>query len=81
MESKDLAHGALGSAGEFDVKFEDGKLVASADAAVGPGSVGVVVKIDGNKVIDAIEKAIPGQLDDAVLELLRAAVMPKAPAS
>lgn len=67
----DIFDGKLGEVGSYDVEFKGGKLLAKVDVATGPFSAGVLMSIDANKVVDAIEKAIPGQIDDAVLEVLR----------
>jgi len=67
----DIFDGKLGDVGQYDVEFKGGKLLAKVDVATGPFSAGVLMSIDANKVVDAIEKAIPGQIDDAVLEVLR----------
>lgn len=71
---KDLVSGNLGKDAKYDVAFKEGKLVLELDADFGLLTGGVVVKVDASSVIDAIEKAIPGQLDDAVLEMLKGAL-------
>jgi hypothetical protein len=76
MGNGELVHGNVGTVGTYDVEFRQGKLIARVDvhheATEGLGvSADVEVSLDAGKVIDALEHAIPGQLDDAVLELLR----------
>lgn len=56
---KQIAQGKLGAVGEYTVSFEDGKLKVAADIDVAGAG------------IDALEAAIPGKLDDAVLEVVR----------
>lgn len=70
-----IAEGKLGSVGKYDVEFKDGSLFLEIDAEAGPGVVGIKVGVSAGKVIDAVERAIPGVLDDAVLELIRAALL------
>lgn len=69
-----IAEGKIGAVGKYDVEFKGGSLVLEIAAEAGPGSVGLKVEVSSAQVIDAIEKAIPGQLDDMVLELLKAAL-------
>jgi hypothetical protein len=71
---KELVKGELGDKAKYAVSFKDGHLVAELDADLGAVTGGVVVKVSADSVIDAIEKKIPGQLDDAILELVRKAL-------
>lgn len=71
---KDLAEGKIGDAGSYDVEFKDGKLVAKVglakDAVPGVSVHGdLSVEVSARAVIEALKKAIPGVIDDAVLEL------------
>lgn len=75
MEKKDIVEGNLGTVGKYDVEFKEGKLVAEISAEAGPLEAGMVVKLDAGKVIDALAKAIPGQVDDAVFGVLKAALL------
>ncbi len=74
MEDKELVGGALGSVGKYDVAFKEGSLVIEVDANVAVGSAGLVVKVGAKSVLDAISKAIPGQIDDAIIALLEKAL-------
>lgn len=56
---KEIAQGKIGNVATYDVKFDEGKL-----------KVAVEVDVAGEGVT-ALENAIPGKLDDAVLELVR----------
>jgi hypothetical protein len=56
---KTIASGKIGNAGDYSVTFEDGKLKVAVDVDVAGAG------------IDELEKAIPGQIDDVVLELVR----------
>lgn len=70
----DIVGGKLGDIGEDHVTFKNGKLRAEISAGSGPVAGGAFIEIDSDKVIDALEKAIPGTFDDVVLELARAAL-------
>lgn len=71
----DIVDGKIGTVGEYDVEFKGGKLVAKVTAKPTAGvSAGVVVEIEADAVLDAIAKAIPGTIDDAVLNIAKAAL-------
>ena len=66
----------IGKVGEFDAKIEKGALVLNLGMNVGQAGVegGLVVKVHMDVVLDVIAKAIPGQVDDAVIAVIKAAV-------
>lgn len=74
----EIAEGSIGSVGKYDLEFKGGQLVLMVDANLGLGSAGIKLSLDAGKVIEAIEKAIPGQMDDAILELLKGALIGEA---
>lgn len=74
MDNKEIAKGKIGEVGEYDVEFKDGKLVAiaavSKEATAGVAlKADVSIEISARAVLEALKKAIPGTIDDAVLEL------------
>lgn len=71
---KDLVGGALGDKAKYNVSFREGHLVAELNADFGVVTGGLVLMLGADAVIDALEKAIPGQIDDAILEVLRKAL-------
>lgn len=77
---KDILDGAIGSVGSYDLEFKGGFLVAKAGVhAMVAGNVVEIaadlsIKIGSDAIIDALEKAIPGKIDDAVLEIVRQAL-------
>lgn len=73
----DLAQGALGPNGKYDLKFEDGKLVIEANYEMEMAGAGVNVHVGAKQVVEAIKKAIPGQIDDVILDMLLAALEAK----
>lgn len=76
---KELVQGNLGEVAKYDVEFKEGKLVAAinAEAAQGMVEAGMVVKLDAGKVLDALAKAIPGTMDDAMIGVVKAALLGK----
>lgn len=58
---KDIVSGKVIDGVTYDVAFKDGALQ-------------FVGKLDADALITIIEKAIPGKIDDALLEMLRAAL-------
>lgn len=74
-----IAGGQLGAVGKYDVEFKAGQLVIEADAVKGASSAGIIVKIDARQVLDALKAAIPGQIDDAVINVLEMALLPAPP--
>lgn len=72
---KDIAQGAIGQVGKYDVAFTGGQLVVEVDANVSVGSAGVVIKVDAGKILDALAAAIPGKVDDAVIALIKDALL------
>lgn len=77
MDDKEIVGGNLGSVGSYDLAFKAGALQIEVKASVGPLLAGVSLALDAAKVIDALEAAIPGKIDDAVLEVIRAALLTK----
>lgn len=71
---KDIIEGKIGEVGAYDVEFKGGKLVAKAGVSKEPAP-GVSVKADvsleiGAKlVLEALKKAIPGQVDDIFIDM------------
>jgi len=71
----ELAQGNVGDVGHYDVKFENGKLVAKLDVKQGVIEGDMSIKLDAGLVMDAIAKAIPGQIDDAIIGVIKAALI------
>ncbi len=64
----DLVKGDIGPEAQYDVAFVGGKLQAKLkyDGAMGGGSVEMHIGVE--QVIAAIKVAIPGQIDDLILD-------------
>ena len=72
---KDIVDGKLGALGAYDLEFKEGCLKFTLIAAAPFGVEGeIAVKIKADNILDAIAKAIPGQVDDAVFGLIKAAL-------
>lgn len=71
----DISTGPIGAVGQYDLAFRGGKLTLSVSASEPVGSVLAAISVDAGTVIDAIAKAIPGTVDDAILGLLKAALL------
>lgn len=75
----DIVEGNIGEIGMYDVEFKGGKLVAMANGGDKEGMVVVktAIELDAGKVMDAIAKAIPGTVDDAILAVMKSALLGK----
>jgi len=71
---KEIVQGNIADAGAYDVAFKDGKLVAKASAGKSGVSAAVEFSVDADVVLDAIAKAIPGQIDDMVIGVIKTAL-------
>lgn len=64
----------LGTEGLLVLKLSQGKLVLELNHAHKSGKAGLVVEQDASYFLDKLAELIPGQIDNAVIELLKAAV-------
>ena len=71
---KDILEGNIGNVGQYDVEFKGGKLVGKVMAERSGMSAAIELSVDSDVILDAIAKAIPGQIDDAVIGLIKAAL-------
>ena len=71
---QDLAKGALGSVGDYDLAFQGGKLVGKVDLNLPALSGTLNLSLDAGKVLDALAKAVPGSMDDVLIALLKKAL-------
>lgn len=70
----ELAGGSLGPEAKWDLSLSDGKLLLKGKYAGLGGGVDLTASISADYFLDELAKMIPGQLDDAVLKLLKAAL-------
>jgi hypothetical protein len=77
----DIAQGKIGQVGDYDLEFKDGKLQGKAKAVAKNEQFGLEAEVDltvslsAHAVFAALKKAIPGQVDDAVLGVIEAALI------
>lgn len=65
---KDIVEGKLGSVGAYDVEFKGGKLTAKVGVEHVGLSASLVLEMGAAAVFEALKKAIPGTIDDAILD-------------
>jgi hypothetical protein len=70
----DIVDGKIGSMGAYDVEFKGGKLQAKLVFSHPVGEATVNIAIGSDAVIEALKAAIPGKVDDAILEVLKSAL-------
>lgn len=71
----EIVEGDIGEIGHYDIEFKDGALCVAVDAKHALGSAGIALKLEAGAVLDALAKAIPGQIDDAVFGVIKAALL------
>lgn len=71
----DVAQGQVGPEAAYDVKVEDGKLVIVAKYDGVETDAELMVKVDAAAFIDKLAALIPGSIDDAVLGVIKAALL------
>lgn len=71
---KDIVDGKIGELGAYDVEFKGGKLIAKASIEKLGLSAALELSADSDLVLDAIAKAIPGKIDDAVVSVIKVAL-------
>jgi hypothetical protein len=65
---QDIVDGSLGKNAKYDVEVEGLALVAKLDYVGQFASAGCYTKIGIDQALRAIARAIPGELDDALVE-------------
>jgi hypothetical protein len=71
---KDIAEGKIGSDGKYDLELVEGKLKLTVAYDAGGVEAGVSVALNPDYFLDKLAAVIPGQVDDAVIALLKAAL-------
>jgi len=64
----EIVTGPIGPHAKYDVKFDQGKLVIETVYDGAMADVGVVLKVDAESVLTALKAAIPGAIDDAIID-------------
>lgn len=73
--SKELAAGELGPEAKYDVKLEAGKLVVSAKYDGAETDAEIKISIDAGMFMDKLAAVIPGEIDDAIIAVLKQALL------
>lgn len=71
---KELAQGEIGKTGEYELEYKEGKLRFTLDIDTKGVDAGLYIDLDPDYFIDKLAKAIPGDLDDMVLAMLKSAL-------
>ncbi len=62
----------LGKEGNLELEFVDGELRLSASLDTKGADVGIYVTLDSDYFLDKLAAAIPGKIDDIIIETLKA---------
>jgi len=71
---KDIIDGNIGAVGSYDIEFKQGKLTAKVGVGHSGVSGNISLEFNSDAIIDALCKAIPGQIDDALGAILKNAL-------
>jgi len=71
----DVVQGQVGPEAAYDVKVEGGKLIIVAKYDGAETDAELMVKVDAAAFIDKLAALIPGSIDDAVLGVIKAALL------
>lgn len=71
----DLAAGELGPEAKYDVKLVDGKIVLVVMYDGAETDAELKVSLDAGMFVDKLAAVIPGQIDDAILAVLKQALL------
>ncbi len=78
MEKKVLYSGTIGNGlGSYELAWEHAALMFNVDLKLGPVKVKSGVEVNSVETLDEIAKAIPGQIDDAIIGVAKAALRSK----
>jgi hypothetical protein len=69
-----LKDGKLGEDGDFKIEVKEGKLILSAGYMNEGLGASLGIQVSPDYFIDKLAAAIPGEIDDAVLSILKAAL-------
>ena len=71
----DLVAGEIGPEAKYDVKIVDGKIVMAVKYDGAEADAELLVKIEAGMFVDKLAAAIPGQIDNAILAVLKGALL------
>jgi hypothetical protein len=71
----DVAQGNIGQVGQYEIDFVGGKAIVKAEAGNEIGKISLQGELDakivGYKFLDWLKVKIPGEIDDAVIEVIK----------
>ena len=70
----DLGSGQIGAEGSWEIDLTGGNVILSSKYQGTSGGAELKANIDVGFLLDELAKKIPGQIDDAILGLLKAAL-------
>lgn len=70
---KELVAGNIGSVGKYDLAFKGGALVI--EGAADQFGVKLSLSVDAKALLELIKAKIPGQIDDAVINIIELALL------
>lgn len=70
----DLVEGKLGTVGDYELAVSSGKLVVTINVKHGVIASGLSLELDALAVLDVLAAAIPGTIDDAIINVAKAAL-------
>lgn len=79
MENKVLVSDPIGELGGYELAWKDASLIFSINIKAGPLKVTTSVEVDSIEALDEIAKAVPGKIDDAIINVAKAALQSKKP--
>jgi len=74
MVDKDLHEMPLGSEGELQLEIKEGDLMLSVSHASKGVAASLSARMSSEYFMDKLKEAIPGEIDDAIIDLIKAAL-------
>jgi len=74
MVDAGLHEGELGNEGNLKVELKEGNLVVSVSYDGHQADASVSIVVDSGALLDKLKEAIPGDIDDAVIDIIKAAL-------
>lgn len=65
---QEILKGNIGPEAQYKLEFKDGKLCIEGGYAGADMDAGIFLKIHAGHVLEALKKAIPGTIDDLVID-------------
>lgn len=71
----EIVEGKLGAVGDYDLEVVGGKVIMKLGVKHGALAAALSVELDAVALMDVLAAAIPGTIDDAVLGVIKAALL------